>query len=248
MTYEEILQAKDCFKFLMSTMSHNFKNLQWEDISGVPAYTFKKYNGSGCIAPISKSTSLVTFKGSNDTLDFFMDAMILKAPYYADGVLVGRVHSGFLAAWSIIRDEAIKALVRLDPDKNITYILGGHSLGGALAVLFADHMIQMGYKVKVCYTAGCPRVGNKSFANWVGSRINVVRFVDNYDVVPLVPPNLLGMNVHMGKPAFIKGDTVTDSYSYRYKAWNYFKSGIKDHSLSSYVSRLESALREKPPL
>ena len=71
----------------------------------------------------------------------------------------------------------------------------GHSLGGALAKMYAFEMMRRGYNFAGLYTYGAPRAGNNGFAREMtlrairlGAKENLVRFVNQNDVVPRVPP------------------------------------------------------------
>mmetsp|Transcript_3399 Transcript_3399/g.526 ORF Transcript_3399/g.526 Transcript_3399/m.526 type:complete len:145 (-) Transcript_3399:143-577(-) len=67
-------------------------------------------------------------------------------------------------------------------------VISGHSLGGAVATIFAAHLLKLGYPVTELVTFGSPRVGNKEFAMYVSSRIpKAIRIVHNRDPVPCVP-------------------------------------------------------------
>lgn len=78
----------------------------------------------------------------------------------------------------------------------------GHSLGGALAMLAAQHLLSHdsnAYRnlLSVC-TFAAPRVGNSGFAEWF-TDVDVVRYVNSEDIVPNIPPatgKLLGNDMN----------------------------------------------------
>ena len=45
-------------------------------------------------------------------------------------------------------------------------LITGHSLGGAIATIFAADLISIGYDNTIIYTFGAPRVGNSQFTDW----------------------------------------------------------------------------------
>lgn len=89
---------------------------------------------------------------------------------------------------------ALENALRDDPNAKI-YITG-HSLGGALAALFAGLLTAeddvMADRIGGLYTFGQPRVGDWSFAWYLHNKLNVpepryVRLVYSNDLVPRVP-------------------------------------------------------------
>lgn len=83
--------------------------------------------------------------------------------------------------------EAVKRLLAFKPDAKV--IVTGHSLGGALAMIYAEMLRQDGIEVTQLITFGQPRVGNGKFAKAFSAfEIPYIRFVNETDIVPDVPP------------------------------------------------------------
>ena len=64
------------------------------------------------------------------------------------------------------------------------------SLGGALAIHSAAHLLSLGYNISELYTFGCPRVGNKDFHRWFTFKNKnkfIGRIVRSNDPVPHLP-------------------------------------------------------------
>ena len=126
----------------------------------------------------------------------------------------------------------------------------GHSLGGAMAHLFALYIShEMGNTCKL-YTFGSPRVGGPSFNKaWKSCSIEAHRFRNNNDVVPGVPFALLGYK-HVGQLHYINhyGNIRKMSYWQRLKdkfrgRWRALQKGqpfdgVFDHSMGLYTKKI----------
>ena len=80
----------------------------------------------------------------------------------------GRVHRGFWKALSYVWEDVYSCVIKA---KGKRVWIGGHSLGAALAIHFAAKLAEVKRQINIggIYVIGCPRVGNKTFAdtfNW----------------------------------------------------------------------------------
>ncbi|KAM0968395.1 hypothetical protein PS1_016973 [Malus domestica] len=89
----------------------------------------------------------------------------------------------------------------MQENKNAKFILTGHSLGGALAVLFAAVLAMHDYEEKYAwlmgrlegvYTFGQPRVGDENFGGFMREKlknygVKYMRYVYSNDMVPRIP-------------------------------------------------------------
>lgn len=119
----------------------------------------------------------------------------LRTPHPYPGYPESSVHTGFLHAYQIHKDElipAISKLARIYPDYSIW--ITGHSLGAALATLLALDLVYISQLSPVfLITFGSPRVGNSVFAQaFNNSAIRNFRVVGGSDIVPHLPPSLIG--------------------------------------------------------
>ncbi len=152
----------------------------------------------------------------------------------------GRAHKGFLLAVRDFRATHPEIEQQLKSSgKNI--VLVGHSLGGALALLYA---LDFGPDAKVV-TFGAPRVGDGllSYPNLV------YRCVREADAVPLMPPYFMGfrhtgdeyylsvddefiVNPSLGREAILRVRGILDTD-------DGFFDAVADHFIDQYISQLE---------
>ena len=67
------------------------------------------------------------------------------------------------------------------------YHVTGHSLGGAMATLFASELSMLGIKVTLV-TVGSPRVGDSDFYDWFSTlKVSHARLTNKKDIAPHLP-------------------------------------------------------------
>jgi pimeloyl-ACP methyl ester carboxylesterase len=128
--------------------------------------------------------AILALRGTDTLADAATDALLADlSPATAGGV-----HSGFARAWtsSVGRVDELLPAHALGA---LTVHCIGHSLGGALATLAADHLSRRGAQVKL-YTFGSPRVGGADFCDQLTNRVgrdNIFRVYHPADPVAMVP-------------------------------------------------------------
>ncbi len=163
-------------------------------------------------------------------------------------------HHGFYEAIVSISHELIDFArhARRDALGRKRFIVTGHSLGGALAVMGAKILTGAGFEVAAVYTFGQPRVWNaKGAANYnekLGDR--TFRFVNEGDPVPMVPGRLSG-NVHAGVECFLPsygGIVVEPALPFvvwrecvgAVKSWSKGKlAGLPNHACAEYSRKIQ---------
>lgn len=114
------------------------------------------------------------------------------------------VHKGFQSAFEILSRwlyESIEVFLKQNEDASTKPVfLTGHSMGGAIATLVANALMERNTKesaerrlnLKALYTFGSPRVGNRDFAEYFESLrrsqgVGVYRIVNKNDLVSKTP-------------------------------------------------------------
>jgi hypothetical protein len=160
------------------------------ELIGFASCDFFESNGNHCFfAKNSTGLGVLAFRGTDadDPTDLGEDADVVMKPWTR-----GRVHQGFANGLEKIQpglEEALRSFLG-------KVLFTGHSLGAAMATLFA------GVKKPAClYTFGSPRTGDSDFVNSLATVPNR-RYVDCCDLVTRIPPEFLGY-VHLGNPHYI---------------------------------------------
>ncbi|XVE70093.1 hypothetical protein DITRI_Ditri10aG0043800 [Diplodiscus trichospermus] len=160
---------------------------------------------------------VVAFRGTAPFVAYDIQTDIDISWYELKDMGQGKVHSGFMKALGLQKNlgwpkeiqqgtdqpqfayytlrQNLRELLKENPAAK--FILTGHSLGGALAILFAAVLIShdeewlLG-KLEGVYTFGQPRVGDHKFGEFMKEKlrkfnVKYFRYVYNQDLVPRVP-------------------------------------------------------------
>ena len=187
--------------------------------AGLPLFESIEREGTECFVAANDEFVFITFRGTETGLrrgdpdfrhiftDLLTDAKLRFVPF---GPGAGQVHEGFLRAYELVDAPLRAALAALD-DGRRTFWFTGHSLGAALATIAAARS----ERLHGLYTCGSPRVGDVAFANAFtrdfAARFGVeyYRFVNDSDIVTVVPPH--GLYRHVGTLKHILADgQITD--------------------------------------
>ncbi|MAB61447.1 MAG: hypothetical protein CMO46_13075 [Verrucomicrobiales bacterium] len=223
---------------------------------------FSNLNCKGFIAS-SEQVTVISFTGSEfdfDTWQENIDALFSPGPFGSND----RVHRGFNLGISQIKDDLITK-IKITQNKKRPLFITGHSLGGAIANIFAAHLLHEELKPYSIYTYGAPRVGCKKFKqlyNYISKGISF-RIVNRHDIVPRTPPRLSTFD-HVGELHYIdpSGAIQKGISAWRRLLMYLDPSGktpkahikeiikrlpnaIDDHSLENYLERINQALKNQ---
>jgi len=148
------------------------------------------------------SDLLVSFRGTADLRNWLTDLEF-------ELIRVGdfRVHRGFHEAVQAVEFDLAACLGRAGETR---LWVTGHSLGGALAKLWALSAAECGHDVAGVYTFGQPRVGDTAFAARYDEMLKAQTFrvIHADDIVPRVPWQL-GRYRHAGHEVYFPRPFIT---------------------------------------
>ena len=145
------------------------------------------YDGQVSIRQTTNGTVVVAFRGTESWKDWMINLLRTRSQFpMIPGAMV---HTGFQLQHDALFDKIVAQLMlyhTLVPGILVT----GHSLGGALATLFAATIARRMSTVNVvCFVFGSPRVGNRKFVKGLKriQNLSIVRINSAYDIIPCVP-------------------------------------------------------------
>ncbi len=126
---------------------------------------------------------LVSIRGTESPGEWLCD---FEAAPASCQISTGTVHEGFQRVYEVIRESALQGLeAHLKPGD--TLYVTGHSLGAALATLFASDAASKTGNLQVC-TFASPRTGLADFVQSYNQRVpGTMRVANRWDIVPNVP-------------------------------------------------------------
>ena len=219
-----------------------FQNVEKEPV----CFTNAETNAQG-FSYVQDRTLYITFRGTQEQHDILIDIDIFLEsilPNMDNRILI---HKGFLTQFQSLQ-SAIEAEITHYRDSIDAIHFCGHSLGAALATIASAYY---GYLYKddrrkiVCYTFGCPRVGNTHFMNMFQTYVSEnARVRNEKDPVPIIP--LSGRFTHISESI-----TVNDAQEISHVpeiAWYWrifylpfeidYTAPIKHHSCFLYLERM----------
>lgn len=225
------------------------ETFDWEAPSDAVTRRDRRDRGIQAFLASGADRVLLIFRGTTDKSDWATNVQAGKRRVEVGGRTVF-LHAGFLLSYRQVSERIETAVAaELDRHSRPLYIVG-HSLGGALAQIATA--LSTRPELTACYTFGAPRIA----ASWFRRVLTVphYRVVNGWDVVPTVPPALLGYG-HTGPSWHLKRDppnTVLGRGRSVFRTlWIYVRGafglafgrpwpGVRDHETARYVARLES--------
>jgi hypothetical protein len=148
--------------------------------------------------PDDEDAAYVVYEGTHSVSDMIRHAFACQRRRRSwSGMTIGRhalVHRGWADMCAEMTRSPMLAKAMRQANERRSIYLGGHSYGGALAVLQAVGLKIRGYHIDGVTTIGCPHVGNRTFSDLFRAvmagpiergEVNHVRTTG--DIVPMVP-------------------------------------------------------------
>lgn len=118
----------------------------------------------------------------------------------------GMIHDGFYDSWLFFKSCVDQVIKKYELSENdYEFYVDGHSRGGALAELCARHLAKNHNISNSCVTFEAPAVGTKRYRDQFRKLpINGTRIVNGWDMVPNLPPKILGFKHGCANKIWIK--------------------------------------------
>jgi pimeloyl-ACP methyl ester carboxylesterase len=207
----------------------------------------------------NSDTVVIAFRGTRESVDWAISNLKafpvpLRDCQEASGILV---HRGFQKTL----DYGDKTTELRSLDAIIDYlneyellnrklVITGHSLGGALAILFAVkfrslYPDEMHSNLDRLITFGSPEVGFGKFKEFYGELAEkTVRVVNNADAVPFTPPVFYK---HVGTEFWLQKDGLSTNVGWPTRLKNALKGPLSklssDHSMVGYIEQLHKVIK-----
>ena len=171
-------------------------------------------------------------------------AAVAQAAKEAGTATLPKVHKGFnsyadLSLRMLLDSVSYEFLQQYRGEKDARLLLTGHSLGGAVATIMGQRLIDFGFapdRLQVI-TFGAPAVGNEAFKKMYGKRLDLIRVTNTEDPVPLVLQGVLRNYRQFG-------EEVRFRIPKTFNNMNHFLHLYLDSGLQNYYDALDAAVRE----
>jgi predicted lipase len=173
----------------------------------------------------SATSVIVSFRGTDSLYDWMYNLSRWSSTFLQKDI---SVHTGFLNHMTDVYSEiqdGIRQLYGNDVHMIQNIYVTGHSLGGAVSVLFGAKTAQENPGLRIYVTTfGGPRVGNYAFKSWCINthNLHIERYHNKWDMVTHLP--YFGY-YHFGKSIHV----VTQTYRFRI---------TKNHSITTYTKSI----------
>lgn len=183
------------------------------------------YNLFGFILE-SDNTIIIAFRGTQTEREWILDFHIqkIKFPYVTQEC---HIHEGIFHIYQSCRDTILTQLNTLSTSREV--FITGHSLGGALSTLLTLDCIHSTNFTNISHcNFASPKVGDAHFKNLFQDVVTTsLRFVNIYDIIPLLPPSYI-----KNKPTY--------SHTKEIKSFAYDAGSLKqNHKIETYKLGIE---------
>lgn len=162
-----------------------------------------------------------------------------------------KVHKGFneyadTALRSLLDPETKGFLDEYRSEANARLLLTGHSLGGAVATIVGQRLIDFGFapeRIQVI-TFGAPAVANKTFEQLYGERLNLIRVTNTADPIPLTLQAVLRKYKQFGEEVRFRIPRTVSSMTHFMNL--YLDAGMRNYYQAFDALEKAGVIREWP--
>ncbi len=155
-----------------------------------------------------------------------------------------KVHKGFnsyadLTLRMLLTSGTYKFLEEYRREEDARLLLTGHSLGGAVATIVGQRLIDFGFapdRLQVI-TFGAPAVGNKAFKQMYGDRMDLIRVTNTQDPIPLAFQTVLRNYKQFG-------EEVRFRIPKTFNNMNHFLNLYLDAGLKNYYAEADDSVKQ----
>ncbi len=171
-------------------------------------------------------------------------AVVKAAAEKADATVPPKVHKGFnsyadLTLRMLLTSGTYKFLEEYRREEDARLLLTGHSLGGAVATIVGQRLIDFGFapdRLQVI-TFGAPAVGNMAFKQMYGDRMDLIRVTNTRDPVPLTYQAVLRNYKQFG-------EEVRFRIPKTFNNMNHFLNLYLDAGLKNYYAEADDSVKQ----
>lgn len=169
----------------------------------------------------------------------------------AGGSTAPKVHKGFssyvdLTLRMLLTSGSYEFLEQFRREKDAYLLLTGHSLGGAVATITGQRLIDFGFdpnRLRVI-TFGAPAVGNKAFKQMYGDRLDLIRVTNSEDPVPLTLQAVLRNYRQFGEEVRFQIPRTFNNMNHFLHL--YLDAGLKNY-YGAFDASVKQGLKQKEP-
>ncbi len=174
----------------------NARSLAWASAAAYDTASISNAHSDAQALVVERdSYTIIAFRGTSSLRDWMTDADFSREHLPNSEHRAIEVHDGIYDSLDSIFEKCYLAARRAKENDSPIFITG-HSLGGALAMLFAYLLARQSNPTGIAgiYTYGSPRLGNRAFCDHYNALLKTVTFnlVNACDPVPMLPPLLAG--------------------------------------------------------
>lgn len=179
-------------------------------------------------------TLIIAIRGTQNGTDLLEDTHFAQVPYdFGSGSK--NVHEGFLNVYKKLYGGVFGSVQKIQGLKRI--VLCGHSLGAAVATMFALSLQNGLGKSNVLVsvvTYACPRAGDEEFSKAVDEAVQHIRIRNDSDAVPSFPAAVSPNQHHPSQPWLYYHSGIEYGFN------DNWKSVLNNHFIPVYLNFINS--------